>query len=151
MPSANRSLAIKNRQSLLEGYCHQGNNFGVVLLFTFETQKVVISTALGVWKLATNTRTRVIDSATTSLRIYELASLTEQRILLATKHSLFLINFCVTGGRNLCGDTEVLCQPTNISRRYLNTLINRAAVCGTVNTVVVGFLFSIRGNVAHDR
>src|SRR5690349_14134057 len=91
----------------------------------------------------------MIDPTATRLRIEELTCLAKKRVALAPQHSFLFPHLCVSHSGHFFSNTEVLRETTNITRRYLNTVVHRTAERGTIIAVVVNFWFSGR-NCSHD-
>jgi len=84
----------------------------------------------------TNSRARMIDGATSRLRVNELARFLEERVLLTAQHAFLLVHLRITSGCNFYSYAEVLCQSAYVTRRHLDAVIDRATICWTVNTIV---------------
>ena len=149
------SLAKKSSTALLlpisKCNLHQGQRIRIILLLLFELVQVPVRATFGEGKLSAHGGPSMVNATAARFGIDELASLSKQRILLTSQHSFLLINLRVTVCRDFYSDAEVFGEPTNITWLYLNSLVYRAAVGGTVNTIIIGLLLSIRGNITHDR
>ena len=108
----------------LESDVYQWNYLWIVLLVALKTEQVVVGAARSGRKLTANCGTGVINRAASGFGIDELASLFKQRVFLSAQHSLFAMHLRVTSSSNFFSHTEVLGESSNITRCYLDTLVN---------------------------
>jgi len=150
-PDEPQRPTAKDQDLFLKRYLHQRNCLRIILLFALKTQEIVVCAAFGGREVATCCRSCVINSATTSFSIEELAWFSEKRILLPSQDSFLFKKLREACSRHFFRDAEVFCESANVSRRYLHSLVNRAAVCWAINAIVQRLLSTIREHVSHDR
>ena len=88
----------------------------------------------------------MIDRAATRFGIDELASLVQTDASRFRRKTLsFVVHLRVTRCRDFFGNTEVLRQTANVTRRNLNTFVHRTTVRRAINAVVITLRLHLRG------
>ncbi len=119
-----------------EGDLNQWNYIRVILLLPLPLDEIEISTARVIRKLAANVRSGVVNRALPCFLIQEHASLSKQPVRPAPENPLFPIEFREPRPRYFRCDIEMRSQTSDVLRRHLDSLVNRAAVGDALIAVI---------------
>jgi len=128
LPAKRSSLLVAIPKSNL----HQRDYRVIALLHPLELQQIIVSAPSAIGESPADSRASQVNGALPRPGIEKLTSLPENRISFASQDPFVIVSGRKTPDRRINVNAEMIRQPLYVAARYLDPLIDRTAVGGTL-------------------